>query len=384
LKQLKVLVFSASFGNGHLRAAEAVIEGIRIKEPSAKIIHLDFGDFLSKRFNAMIKNVYGEIIKHVPKLWGKIYYKTAMVQPKSMSQRFMSHLGRSDFLKYIHTFEPDFIVCTYPTVSSTLAQLRFEQILQVPVITVITDYTVHSHWVHPGVDRYIVACAEVKESLESWGIKARCIHVTGIPVSLKFEEEIDRGQIITKLGLKTDLPTFLVMGGSYGVLKSAKRICKKLVDSPVPVQIIIVCGKNKKLYLSLEEVIAQGRNHMIRFEFVDNVEELMSVSDLIITKAGGLTVSEALTKHLPLLIYKPIPGQEEENAHFVQRIGAGCVAGNEAELEQLLNRCLRHPEDIEKMRRKAAVALPGHSTERAVDDMFQLALQLRKIKQKMG
>ena len=384
MKQLKVLVFSASFGNGHLRAAEAVIEGIRIKEPSAEIIHLDFGDFLSKRFNAMIKNVYSEIIKHVPKLWGKIYYKTATVQPKSMSQRFMNHLGRSDFLKYIHGFEPDFIVCTYPTVSSTLAQLRFEQILQIPVITVITDYTVHSHWVHPGVDRYIVACEEVKESLESWGIKTQCIHVTGIPVSPKFEEKTDREHIINKLGLKTDLPTFLVMGGSYGVLKSAKRICKKLVDSLVPVQTMIVCGKNKKLYLSLEEVIAQGRNQMIRFEFVDNVEELMSVSDLIITKAGGLTVSEALTKHLPLLIYKPIPGQEEENAHFVQRIGAGCVAGDEEELEQLLNRYLRHPEDIEKMRRKAAVALPGQSTERAVDDMFQLALQLKKIKQKTG
>lgn len=383
MKQLKVLVFSAAFGNGHMRAAEAVIEGIRIKEPSAKIIHLDFGDFLSKRFNAIIKNIYSEIIKYIPKLWGRLYYETAKVQPRSKSQNFLSQLGRSDFLNYIEVFKPDFIVCTYPTVSTILAQLRLEQLLQVPVITVITDYTVHSHWVHPGVDRYIVACAEVKESLVSWGIKAQCIHMTGIPVSPKFEGEVDRGHIITKLGLKTDLPTFLVMGGSYGVLKSAKRICKKLADSPVPVQAIIVCGKNKKLYLSLEEVIAQGRNPMMRFEFVDNVEELMSVSDLIITKAGGLTVSEALTKHLPLVIYKPIPGQEEENAHFVQRIGAGCVAGNEAELEQLLNRFLRHPEDIEKMRRKAAVALPGHSTERAVEDMFQLVLHLR-MERKIG
>ena len=378
MEQLKVLVFSATFGNGHLRAAEAVIEGIRIKEPSAKIIHLDFGDFLGIRFNTLIKNIYSEMIKHIPKLWGKLYYKTAQVQPQSLSQRFLNKLGRSDFLNYIQVFKPDFIVCTYPTVSSILAQLRLEQLLQVPVITVITDYTVHSHWVHQGVDGYVVACTEVKESLMSWEIEAQRIHVTGIPVSPKFEAEMDRGLIITKLGLKLDLPIFLVMGGSYGVLKSANRICKKLADSLVPVQAIIVCGKNRKLYLSLEAIIAHGRNPMIRFEFVDNVEELMSVSDLIITKAGGLTVSEALTKHLPLVIYKPIPGQEEENAHFVQRIGAGCVASNEEELEQLLNRFLRHPEDIEKMRNKAALALPGHSTERAVEDMFQLALQLRK------
>ena len=376
MKQLKILIFSASFGNGHLRAAEAVIEGIRIQEPLAKIIHLDFGDFLSKSINTMIKNIYGEIINHIPKLWGRFYYKTSMVQPRSMSQRFLNKLGQNQFLKYIHVFEPDFILCTYPTVSSILAQLRYENVLKVPVITIITDYTVHSHWVHPSVDRYIVACTEVKDSLLSWGIEGPRIHVTGIPVSPKFEEVMDRGDILSKLGLKLDLPTFLVMGGSYGVLKSANRICKKLANSSVPVQAIIVCGKNRKLYYSLNEVIAQARNPMVRLEYVHNVEELMSVSDLIITKAGGLTVSEALTKHLPLVIYKPIPGQEEENAHFVQRIGAGIVAQTEAELGQLLNHYLRHPEDVENMRKKASVAIPGHSTERAVEEILMLYRKL--------
>lgn len=372
MKQLRVLVFSAAFGNGHLRAAEAVIEGILLKHPSAKIIHLDFGDFLNQTINTFIKIGYSKMLKYIPKMWGRLYYKTGKIQPRSKSQHFLNQLGRSQFLEYIQKFKPDLIVCTYPTVSSILAQLRLEQLLQVPLITVITDYTVHRHWVHQGVDGYMVACKEVKESLASWGIKARRIHVTGIPVSLKFEGEMERGQLRTKLGLKSGIPTFLVMGGSYGVLKSAKRICKKLADSLLPVQTIIVCGKNRKLYVSLEEVIAQGRNIMIRLEFVDNVEELMSVSDLIITKAGGLTVSEALTKHLPLVIYKPIPGQEQENAHFVERIGAGFVAGNEQKLSQILNRFIRHPEDIEKIRRKAALALPGHSTERAVEAMLEL------------
>ena len=372
LKKLRVLVFSAGFGQGHLRAAEAIIEGIRIKEPSAEFVHLDFSDFLNKQISSIIKIIYGEIIKYIPKFWGRIYYKTSKVQPKSLSQRLLNQLGRNDFLRYIQIFNPDFIVCTYPTVSSVLAQLRLDQILQVPVITVITDYTVHSHWVHPGVDQYIVACAEVKASLVSWGIKAQRIQVTGIPVSPKFEVEMDREQINAKLGLVSDIPTFLLMGGSYGVLKSAKRISKKLADSKVPVQTIIVCGKNEKLYHSLEEVIAQARNPMVRLGFVHNIEELMSVSDLIITKAGGLTVSEALTKHLPLVIYKPIPGQEDENAHLVQRLGAGIVAGTEVELGRLLNGFLNHPEDIEKMRIKATSALPGHSTERAVEEILKL------------
>lgn len=383
MEQLRILVFSAGFGNGHFRAAEAVIEGIRIKEPFAIITHLDFGDFLSKRFNSMAKNVYIEMIKHTPKLWGKFYNKTAKLRPDSMIQRFLKQLGRSDFLKYIQVFAPDLIVCTYPTVSSILAQLRLEQILQVPVITIITDYTVHSHWVHLGVDRYIVACEEVKESLVSCGINVQCILVTGIPVSPKFEVEMDREHIMSKLGLNPDLPTFLVMGGAYGSLKSAKRICKTLADSLVPVQSIIVCGKNKKLYHSLGEVIEQSPNPLVRLGYVHNVEELMSVSDLIITKAGGLTVSEALTKHLPLLIYRAIPGQEEENANFVQRKGAGQVAGTEEELGGLLKRFLSNPQEIEKMKEKASAALPGQSTERAVENMLRLTLNSSN-EQKIG
>jgi len=383
VKHLRFLVFSAGFGNGHFRAAEAVIEGLRIKEPYAEIIHLDFGDFLSKRFNLVAKNIYMEMIKHTPRLWGKFYYKTDKLQPESMIQRFLKHLGRSNFLKYIQAFAPDLIVCTYPTVSSILAQLRLEKILEVPVITVITDYTVHSHWVHPGVDRYMVACEEVKESLVSWGIKEQCILVTGIPVSPKFEVEMDRGHIISKLGLNPDLPIFLVMGGWFGDLKSARKICETLADSPIPVQSIIVCGKNTKLYHSLGAVIEQSRKPMVRVGYAHNVEELMSVSNLIITKAGGLTVTEALTKHLPLVIYKAIPGQEGENAQFVQRKGAGYVAETEEELGELLRRLLNNPKEIQKMREKASVALPGHSTGRVVENIIQLVIDL-KHEQKIG
>ncbi|TGE38759.1 UDP-N-acetylglucosamine--LPS N-acetylglucosamine transferase [Desulfosporosinus fructosivorans] len=386
MKQLRILVFSATFGNGHLRAAEAVIEEICIKEPLAIVTHLDFGDFLSKRFNSVVKKLYFELIKHSPKLWGKFYYQTAKLHPTSRIQRFLNQLGRTDFLKYIQEFEPDLIVCTYPTISSILAQLRIEHILQVPVITVITDYTVHNHWVHPGVDSYMVACEEVKEMLVNEGILTKRIHVTGIPISPKFEGKIDRRLIATKLGIIPDIPTFLVMG-AYGNLEITKRICKKLTDSQIPVQSIIVCGNNEKLYHSLEEVNTNARNPLVRLRYVDNMEELMSVSDLIITKAGGLTVTEALTKHLPLLVYKPIPGQENENAHFVQRIGAGNVARTEEELEELLGCFLSNPQEIEEMRGKAAIAFQGHSAERAVENMFKLIVNTnidQRLDQRIG
>jgi processive 1,2-diacylglycerol beta-glucosyltransferase len=383
LKELRVLVFSASFGNGHLRAAEAVIEGIRIKVPSAKIIHLDFGAFLNIRVNSIIKDFYSGILKRAPKLWGRFYYKTGRQQPQSMSQRLLNQIGRSNFLNYIQQFEPDLIVCTYPTVSSILAQLRIKQILLVPLITIITDYTVHSHWVHPGVDGYIVACSKVKESLVSWGIPLDNIHVTGIPVSPKFEVSEDRLSAAEKLGLTPGLPTFLFMGGTYGALESTIRICKELGDSSIPVQCLVVCGHNEKLYQSLDEVVALTKNPLLRFKFINNVEELMSASDLIITKAGGLTVSEALTKRLPLIIFRPIPGQEEENAQYVQSIGAGRIAENEEELSRVLRYLLIHPEDLETMRSNAARALDGKSTERAVEEMLQLVLTTNR-RQRIG
>ncbi|WP_042331305.1 UDP-N-acetylglucosamine--LPS N-acetylglucosamine transferase [Desulfosporosinus orientis] len=375
MKQLRILVFSAGFGNGHYKAAEAVIAAIKAKEPSAEITHLDFGDFLSKRFNAMAKNLYIEMIKHTPKLWGKFYDTTAKFHPDSRIQRFLKQLGRKEFLKFIQDLSPDMIVCTYPTVSSILAQLRSEQILQVPLVTVITDYTAHSHWIHPGVDRYMVACKEVKEILLSWGIREQSILVTGIPVNPKFELKTERVNLINKLGLNPDIPIFLLMGGDYGGVKTTKRICTKLSNSEVPIQSIVVCGKNSKLYKSLADVSGQSPNPMIRLGYVHNLEELMTVSNLIITKAGGLTVTEALKKQLPLLIYKAIPGQEEANAEFILRSGAGQTANSEKELMDFINYYLNNPRVIERMRVRAAVAVPSQSAEKTVNEMFELLLE---------
>lgn len=369
---MRVLIFSATFGAGHVRAAEALIEAIRFKEPSAEITHLDFGAFLSKTINKVIKNTYIELIKHTPRLWGKLYYRTSKIPPDSVLQRMINGLGRKEFLDYINDLGPDVIICTYPTVAGVLGQLRLRKILQTPVVTVVTDYTVHSHWIHSGVDLYIVGNQEVCNALTSRGIEPDRVRITGIPVSPKFEKALERAKIAKTFRISADRPTFLVMGGAYGVLGGAKGVCKILADAVEPVQTIVVCGRDEKLYRSLDGLIAEAKNPILRFGFVKNVEELMTISDIIITKAGGLTVSEALTKRLPLLIYKPIPGQEEENARFVERIGAAKLAETEEELEAIIHYLLIHPEEIEKMREAAARALPGQAADTAVEHIFSL------------
>jgi processive 1,2-diacylglycerol beta-glucosyltransferase len=165
------------------------------------------------------------------------------------------------------------------------------------------------------------------------------------------------------------------MGGAYGVLGGAKWICKFLVESDFPVQTMIVCGQDEKLYKALDPLMANGKNPAARFGFVKNVEELMSAADMIITKAGGLTVSEALTKRVPLVIFRPIPGQEEENARYLEDIGAGRTAKNEEELEEIIFALLKHSKDLLRMRRAAELAVPGRAAELAVQSMLQLLEQ---------
>ncbi len=368
--ELRVLVFSATFGAGHLRAAEALIEAVRKKSPEAEITHLDFGAFISKTLNTIVKNTYIELIKHTPRLYGMFYYRTSKIRPQSLIQRFINILGRKEFLDYIKGLNPDVIICTYPVIAGVLGELRFKGVIHAPVVSVVTDYGVHSQYIQRGVDLYIAGCQDVYKDLIAGGIARERIRITGIPVDPKFEEELDRAEIAEKLNLKLIRPTILVMVGAYGVLGGSKHICRFLLDSSSPLQVLVVCGRDEKLYRSLESL--EGRNPMVCYGYINNVEELMSVSDLVITKAGGLTVSESLTKKLPMIIYKPIPGQEEENACFLERIGAAKLAKTEEELEATIQYLLSHPEEIESMRRAAAKALPGHAAERAVEEILAL------------
>ncbi|MHB1654027.1 MAG: MGDG synthase family glycosyltransferase [Desulfitobacteriaceae bacterium] len=383
MKHLRVLIFSATFGAGHVRAAEALVEALREEDPVTEITHLDFGAFISKTFNSVIKSTYIELIKHTPKLWGKFYYRTAKIPPHSVFQRFLNGIGRRELVKYIRSLQPDLIICTYPTVAGVLSDLKRKKALDIPLVTVVTDYAVHSQWVHQGIDLYIVGSQDVHQGLVTRGIHADKIRVTGIPVSPRFERAIDRQGIAGKLGLDPGKITFLVMGGAYGVLMGAKRVCQFLADSEVPVQSIMVCGRDEKLYKSLDTVVAEARNPVVRFGFINNVEELMAVSDLIITKAGGLTVSEALTKRLPLIIFKPIPGQEEENAIFLEKVGAGRIAHTEEELESILRELLHFPDRMEDMRQAAAQVLPGRSAGKAVEYMLELVHE-QGTRQKIG
>lgn len=373
MRPLRVLVFSATYGAGHVKAAEALIAAIRSIDSSVEIIQEDAIALINKGLNSFLRSSYIEVIKHAPKIWGKFYYGTQKLAYDSLFQRFLNIFGRRQFVNYIKDLQPDVIVCTYPTVAGVLAQLRLKGELGIPVVTVVTDYTVHSQWIHFGVDCYIVGSPQVAMGLIDRGIEASRIQVSGIPVNPRFERESDKEERLSKLGLEKDRLTFLIMGGAFGVLGKAKWMSNLVTNVQAPVQAIIVCGKDRKLYRSLDSVVKEARNPIVRFDFVNNVDELMGTADVIISKAGGLTVSESLTKHLPMIIFKPIPGQEANNAKYIQEIGAGRIANTDQEFVSILNELVTNPQGIRKMSDAAAQAIPRHSAEKAVKVILELA-----------
>ena len=380
----RILVFSAKFGNGHLRAAQALIESIYEIYPQAEVAHLDAVEMLNKRFNTVLKDIYLGMIKRTPRLWGGFYNGTAGISPDAGLNRLINNVGQIKYMKCINAFQPDLIICTYPTVAGVLARLRLKKVLAVPVATVITDYTIHSQWIHAGTDLYIVGCEDVRRGLVAKGIDPACIKVTGIPVSLRFEDELDRSNLMKEFGLEPRLPVVLVMGGAYGVLEDIKGVCNMLASTSLPCQTMVVCGRDEKLYASLDKATLKGSNAMYKYGFVNNVEELMTVADIVITKAGGLTVSEALTKGVPMIIYKPIPGQEEQNTSFVVRNGAGIAVGSRSDLEKNLYEFLADPALHKKMKQAAAAALPGQAARQAVRYMLQLTEETNLEEARVG
>jgi processive 1,2-diacylglycerol beta-glucosyltransferase len=381
--KLRILIFSATFGDGHVRSAEAIIEEIHCKFPYAEITHLDCGELLGKKFNTLLKNIYIGMITHVPKLWGEFYFRTSKISPNSLIQRYLNQMGHKDLEKLVLSLQPDIIICTYPTVAGVLAQLKLKKKLQIPLVTVVTDYVVHSQWIHQGTDMYIVGNQEVFNGLISRGINPDCIKITGIPISKGFEKQLNRAEIVSRLGLDPSHPVLLIMAGAFGVINNLKDLCSNFADTEYPVQVIVVCGRNQKLFKSLDEVIEKAQNRIIRYGYATNVEELMTAADLMVTKAGGLIVSEALTKRLPMVIYKPIPGQEEANAVFLNNIGAGKSADTFEELVSIIESLLQHPEQLDKMKQAASKAILGKAAEKAVKNIISL-IQEEKTKEMIG
>lgn len=347
----RVLIMTVSAGEGHTRAAAAVKGQIAKHYPAAQVPVLDTFRYASPRLEKMVLGTYLELLKVSPLLYKYLYNTSERGNPlggvaKNEFVKIMTSITGNKLLNYIDSVNPQIILCTHPFSLGIAATMKKKGLINVPVVAILTDFTVHSYWVYSGVDYYCVATEALKSSLVEYSQSPEQIIVTGIPIDTAFVQIQDTERIKNELNLDLSLPTILVMGGGLGLgpLKDVVDVLSARKDC----QIVVVCGHNDGLKRQIEQT-TQFIPHIHTFGFVDNIHQLMGVADLMITKAGGLSCSEALALGLPLFIIDPIPGQEEKNTQFLVEQGAAVEIKDNEHLQKQIEQWFRNPQQRAKM-----------------------------------
>lgn len=330
--QKKILIAYTTAGFGHRRAAEALYNYLSSNYAEKEVKIVDILDYANYFFRKTYASGYFFIVKNFSFIWFLLFRLTAAVGQNRFAKRFSSlitALCTKGFKKLLVKYQPEIILATHFLVSEVALSIRKSGLINSRIVTVITDFDVHPFWVDPEIDLYCVGSVETKEKLLKFGIRNARIIVSGIPVDLKFTRTYRRAAISEKLKLSNNSFTALIMMAGFG-LGPIEKIVNALEER---VQLLVVCGKNKNLYSRLTN--RPGRKIKV-FGFIDNIEELMAVTDLIITKPGGLTVSECLAMNLPMVFVAPIYGQETANAKFITGHGLGITLANLRETKRII------------------------------------------------
>lgn len=313
---MKIMLLTAATGGGHLRAAHAVEQYIK-NHTEYDVVTVDALKAVGRFLDKTVCDSYLFMAKKAPALFGRLYNRTNRQNHFSNLVPRLSGLFSSLLLPSIGDYGPDVIITTHPFATEMVADLKEDGLVQAPLICIITDYGVHRAYIADRVDAYVVASEDMIPELMDFGVKKEKVHPFGIPVHGVFFDKGDRDMLLRQMKLDPYLPTVLFMAGSFGVSNIIK-LYRDLEASDVPMQIIVITGRNQKLYDSFEKELSGGSRISTRLiYFTDEVEKYMHASDLLVTKPGGLTVSEALACNLPMAVFDAIPGQEEDNADFL-------------------------------------------------------------------
>lgn len=347
----KVLIVYATGGMGHVMAAKAVQQAFTRKYPEIEVKNVDVIDFASPIYRLFFVDGYNYISSKLPGLWAWLYRTFNKKNRQGLPSLLSYWAIKGRFIPFIKDFNPDFIISAHPLPMIIISRSKDKKIIDVFSSMICTDFGCHSFWVDPEVNYYFGATDGVKKCLQGFGVSADKIVVTGIPIEEKFAVKLNRQEICQKLGLNSDLFTILIVGGQFD-FNTLKTIISKILDKhDGSVQFLVVAGRDNILKEALEKSdLNSTYNNVKVFGFIDNMHELMSVSDVIFSKAGGLTVSECMAKGLPMVINKVIPGQEEDNVNYlVENNAAIKVSGTEG-IVSALEGLVISPEKLASMK----------------------------------
>jgi processive 1,2-diacylglycerol beta-glucosyltransferase len=372
MKNPRILFLYLTKHSGHYAAAEAVEEAVRRFAPNAETRMLDSFKHANPTLSKVTLQAYLAILKAAPEIW-EYMYDNPEFQKRTKKIRDLLNRGNSKKLESVlEEFQPDVVVCTQAFSCGVLASWKQRTGRETPVLVgVLTDFVAHRYWAHDKINLYVAPNETTKATLISHGVAPSRIRVTGIPIRRRYTQIANKNALITQLGLRPDLPKILVMGGSLG-LGPMKAVIRKLDKLPQPFDIIAVTGNNALLHEQLERRGRKLRHPTAILGFVENVNELMDVADMIVTKPGGITTAEALVKRLPMIIINPIPGQEAKNTEYLLSHGVAVHAEDANDVVLFVDEFLRNPEKLRQMRAAAEVLGRPLAADLAAREVLQL------------
>ncbi len=372
----KVLIFYASYGGGHLNAAKSINNHITENCPNVTVKLVDCVKYVNKAIDKLSTVAYKEAAKLAPWVWGRVYSdskKGPLARLTSRSNKILA----IKLLQLLREEEPDIIICTHPFASQMCTYLKRKNKITSTIATIMTDFAPHEQWLvgKDFTDFFFVAHDNMKHYLEEQNVESSKIYATGIPLSDRFLKKYDSNEIYTEFYLDPNKKTILFFaGGEFGLGKTKTfDMFKSLVVNCSDIQIIAVAGKNQKMKQLFDNIVFEyNAEKTVRvLSYTDKVPELMHISDLVITKPGGLTTTESLASSLPILVINPIPGQEEENAEFLEDNNVGIWIKNQTDIHLLINDLLNDPEKLEAMKNNAKAL----SKKTATNDICKLLLK---------
>ena len=362
----KVIIFYASYGGGHLSAARSIKEFIDNYYPEVDSELIDCVKYINKALDKVTTKAYSEMAKKAPQAWGHLYKgadKGPIATISNTSNKFMA----IKLKKLLEEKNPNLVICTHPFASQMCSYLRKKEKVNLKIATILTDFAVHNQWIvgHEFTDYYFVSHFGMKKDLIEAGVESQKIYVTGIPLSNKFLLEYDKAEILKSFGLSPNKKTVLFFGGGeLGLGKTHTfNIFKSFVNND-NIQIVAISGKNPKMKENFESYVEEmGKENSVKvLEYTDKVAQLMSISDLVVTKPGGLTTTESLASGLPIVVINPIPGQEEENAEFLEENKVAIWIKKGDNIEQILNNLFSNPDKMQEMKIHARLMAKKNST----------------------
>jgi processive 1,2-diacylglycerol beta-glucosyltransferase len=354
----RVLLLHVSVGTGHKRAAEALYTAFEELRPG-KVLVEDVLDHTPKFFGKAYADSYIDLSDHAPMLWGYFYMQTRddpdVARVVNNIRKLVEGVGTSSLKQVIKNFEPDIIICTHFLPMELLVRLKRNDKLTRPVYCVITDYVAHTFWTYSEIDGYFVGNEQTREQLIEHGMSADIITVTGIPIDPAIAEPKDPTTMRQRHHLPLEQPVMTLFGG--GIPRERVRaIAVGLLKSGLNATLVIVAGRNEKLMETLSGLQSSASLDLRLLGFIGYVDDLIAASDLVITKAGGLIVSEVMARGVPLVVTHPTPGHEDWNADAVVSSGAGVQLRMAESVPATVCRLFQQPGLLEDMRANALAA----------------------------